>query len=885
MAYIWWRRGKGVLACRVERDRIPLGDRAADLSESGTGAVRPDGVVVDPDGPHRKVGHVAGRAFGTAPSKEKGVFVEMGSRALFFVNGRYEGELTQGAYRLDRIERMLEKQLHVYHPVVVLMDAGETTMEFKFRGKRSRDLQDVDLFLQVALQLTDPEMFYANVMKGEEQYLEIDLRDRLYESLASAVEQFVASRDGKELSAVTDHLRDLLLSVAQGSCRDRLASMGFDLLRIDVLKTSVEVDEIRKRNAARRMRETAETDDAYLQLEVDADKAELLLRATRQRYDERKTQLALDRGIELEEGEEALVTDVARADLEHRREVHDLDVLKDRIDLWARFADETLRKEILKKNHVEELRLQLEEVKRQYDRMRVIGEEEWRKFNQDIDWARLEESWEREERQADHDAKVAERGREREHILTILDMKLARELEQETLRNAGEIHRLKLKLAREQIQEQLGLDKVEQRAKQELSQILFEGRRQEVAQDQQEAETRFDYDTRIAGMKQALNAKVLRHEVEVHQIQTEIALAAVDRQEAVNLLAQVVRRGNKQAQDDRLSMEARETQSQIDRRRAEASFDLEQQGAEDRANRESRLAARKAEMDAGLYAAEARHRAGLLKLESERLQVQASLDAFERRGVIEDEAKKREVSRLAQVVAIGEERKKSKRAHEISMTALRQEHQLDLKRLANELRIAEIEGEKEIELGRQDVEKHIATEEGSMGADQIEARRGLENARIADYQARGSQREVTREREIAERERRDARERDERTREDARRREDAMREDMRVRDARDERIIGAVAAEVRMAGQGASVREREEREREVATTRAHADDLQRVHGKALDTVAGVKRESVTEQHRVEHHTHVNQSAPLCPRCQGEIDLAQGACAECGRKLD
>jgi hypothetical protein len=884
MAYIEWRRGEGVVACRLDRSKIPTGDRVAGVAADGQGTGRPETVVVDPDGLIRKGVKAVKNLGGTSPALEKGVFVEMGSRALFFVNGRYEGELAQGAYRLDKIERILEKHLHVYHPVVVLMDAAETWIDFEVRGKRTKDLQGADVFLQLALQLTEPELFLGNVMKGADAFSETDLRVRLFQPLAQAIEQFVASRDGADLALITDEIRDLMLRVLQGSCRDVLAAMGFDLVRINVFTTDVALDNVRKENAAHRARERAETADVHEQLEVDAEKAALQLRSTREAYQQRKAQGDLETGIEIEEAETTLATDVVKDDLKVRRSLHELDVVKGRIDMWARFADETLRKEVLEKSHVLELEEQLDKVAQEYRQLGVIRDEEWRKFQDEVNWSRLQDDWDRQDRLADRSTKEEEQRKQRKHILGLLDMKLAKELQKTQLQDSSDITRLKLELARGQIEEKLELDKVDERAKQDLSQVLFEGRRDELARIQQESETRLDYEGRLADMKRALGRDSLNHEAEVNDLRANILLTAVDREEAQSLLDQVIRRAEAEQLDHELAMETNRYQAAIGKRKAESAAVRDDTVEDAGVAREIKLAAAKAEMDAEVYAAEARHRAELLVLERKKLSSHNDMDELERLAGIKSKQKEHKVALVGQLAKIDMEIQAQEDQHVYAMKEMHLAHESGLKRLDHDLEIARIQQEREIEIGRQGVEKHVATEEKEMTADQIEARRGMENARVADYQSRGNQRDTAREKEIAERDRKETREREEQARKDGIRREDAIREDARSLAARDERIMGTVAGEVRQAAQGAVARERDERTRDAAGAREHKDDVRGAYREGLDAVAGVKRESVAEQRRVEHHTHVNHGDPACPHCAARLAVSQGLCPNCGGEL-
>ena len=733
MAYIEWRRGEGVVACRLDRGMIPTGDRVAGVAADGVGTGRPETVVVDPDGLLRKGVKAVKNLGGTAPALEKGVFVEMGTRALFFANGRYEGELAQGAYRLDKIERILEKQLHVYHPVVVLLDAAETWIDFEIHGKRTKDLQDADVFLQLALQLVDPELFLANLMKGGDAFTEKDLRVRLFQPLAQGVEQFVASRDGAELSHITDQTRDLMLAVLQGSCRDVLAAMGFALVRVNVFNTDVALDNARTANAARRARERAELADDMAQAEVDAERLEWGLQQSRDEYRRRKAQEDAERQQKRGDAEDGLEDRDWQADYDDRSDARDLTDTRRRIDMWARFADETLRKEVLEKGHVLELQEQLAKIHQEYRQLGVIRDEEWRKVQDEVDWAHLEADWDRQDRLATRQDKEEQQRRQRKHILVLLDMKLAKELQQTQLRDSSDIIRLKLELACCQIEEKLELDKVEERAKQELGQVLFGGQRDAAARGQELTEQSLTFQQRTEGMKRVLQSDELKYEVEVNQLQTEITLAAMDREEAVNLLAKITQEGEKGAVSHGLEITALKLAAALQRRDDEFQQELKEREDAARLGNEINVATADAEAQAEWSAAEVRHRIETAKLERKRAELQMEIEAAQENKLNKvivlqklseiDEAMEQAVHRRKMdLKELDHRHDLGRRGAELDKTRVTLEHEAGIKRQETEVRIRELEAEERLNEVR-----------ATMSPEQLDALLGNELARIASY--------------------------------------------------------------------------------------------------------------------------------------------------------
>ncbi len=893
MAYIDWRRGEGVLACRLDRGKIPLGDMAAGVGDGSTGAGRPDGVVVDPDGLHRKGVKWVKDLGGTAPAKEKGVFIEMGSRALFFVNGRYEGELAQGAYRLDRIERSLEKRLHTYHPVVVLLDAGETWIDFEVYKQRTADDEEADLFLQLAIQLTDPELFFANVMKGAESFSVAELRKRLFSALRAGVGQYAAQRNGSDLAQVTDRARNDLLMVLQGSCSDILRAMGFALVRVNVFTSEVALDNVRRRAAAKRKADRQSLAEEREQSDVDAERAALTLDKTRKEYAQRKDQADLDRLIKTGEAEDALAGQKVDDGLAHEGKLQELATLKNKIDVWARFADETLRCKALEQHHVLELRNQLDEMAQDYRKLGKIRDEEWDDFQRDIDWKHKQQQWEDldrdlegSEKAEDRTLKAEQARRQRNHILQLLDMRLAKELQQTQLQDADEITRLKLELARRQIEEKLDLDKVDARAGQELAQVLFEGRQAADARDQSSLEQSLTYAQRTAEMKRVLDREALNHEVEVNQLRAEIVLSAVDRKEADNLLAQVTRQGETEDLEHTLDQAAKGYQAARDERLADVTLDLEVDSERARVYREIRFQKAKAEMDAEVYETEARHRLQLLDLDRDKVKIQNDADELALLIGNKHQEKLNKLTILKGLAEIDAQIEKQEHEQRIEIKRLRNDHVIRIKELkfkdredarAHERALAE--GKNKVEEKKLDTEVDVAKAEAGMTADQIEARHGMEEARKADYESRGGKRDAEREREFSDRQRGDLEKQMEQQRQDALDREAATRKDTREREGRDERIISKVTEEVRKAGQGAVAQERNERTGDAGAAREHKDDMREAYREGIDALTGVKRESVTAQ-----RTEVHVTGNVCPHCHKPLATQQPSCANCGGDL-
>ncbi len=885
MAYIEWRRGEGVLACRVDRGKIPLGDMASDVSADG-GDTGPDAkLVVDPDGLHRKGIKWVQDLGGTAPKKEKGVFVEMGSRALFFINGRFEGELGEGAYRLDRIERVLEKQLHVYHPVVVLLDAGETWLGIEIKNKATADAQSADVYLQLALQLVDPQLFFANLMKGDGEYTEVALRRDLWPSIAAGVENYVKSKSAAELETITDHHRDELLIHLQRSCRQVLSAMGFDLLRLNVFSTEMALRNVQRQAAEERERNRAVLAEEKADAELDDEKTAWELDRSWEVYFQRKAEYEAEEGRRRER-EEALLEKQTWQD-GHDQGVAEqkLSATRRKIDMHARFMDELLRQNVLEEHHTHELRQQLGQMEQEYRQLMEIRAQEWADFEREIGFKKLQQQWEDLDRAAEgkeraevRELEAEQARRQRAHLLTRLDRQLAKELASDELRDSAELAALKLDLAREQIEQKLDRDTVEARAGQALRQVLFEGKRDAAAQDQSLEEQQLENKSRSDELKRAMDRTALEHEAALETLHGEVALAASDHQAALNLLQEVKLAGESDALEHEIQVAAKRFEAAMGERTQTFDRDQHEKTVEAATSRDIATA------DSGAQADSTDH--------AERLRIERERDELEGLANLKNDEKDRKLDRLDRLADIDNKisqadherdlaKDAQRHAQELEQQKAEQDHETERLRLANQKREKELAADTEIARIRRE-----------MTPEQLDALLGNEGARIASYKLeekeaiieilRNSQAQLAAAK--ADGDQRYAEELDKQRASYDRlftdQRADAKEYAHMLKDLAAKGIDGAVAAgAAAVAGQQAAAAQVQGTQ--AAGQQAEGDALR----EGMGHLADVKRESVTEKHSTAQTTHVHHSYPPCPHCNSTPAVQQKLCPNCGQPLD
>ncbi len=872
MAYIEWRRGEDEIAVRIQNKDVPWGNVAVEAGGEVAGVTKPGKpaeVVVDPDGIHRKAVKAVKDAWGSSPDKEKGVIVELGSRALFFINGRYEGELNHGAHRIDKLPADLKKELRVYHPTVVLVDAAETWLAFKMHELPTADDQSVSVFAQLAFKLVDPAVFFMNVMKSRENYGEAELRRALFQPLRAGIEQFARGRTGQDLVAASDQARQDLLVAIEGSTRNLLGRIGFEIVDVNVFQTEAALEAAARyareqRREARQELADDKADDKVAGEEADweHDKGE--------RAHERSTRTAAQtEDHRRHDAEVNLDNREWQADHDQRSDNRELDDRRRRIDTWSRFAEEMIRKNVLDKTHSLQELDRLAQVAQDFKQLGVLRDEEWQDFQRDVDWKHLEQQWSDVDRKADRALDEGEAAedrkqraeiarRQRRTVLTKLDETLANEVTQLKMKEAASIDQLKLELARKRIEEQLGHDRVDEEARQELQRLVYRGKRQQQELDHGVAEQRLTFDERIAELKHALGTQRLRYEAEVSALQAEITLAAVDEAEAANLLARVQQDGASQQLDHDLDLAARKFEAALKMRAQTVDQQLDEQTRTADAARKAKLDDAKADADADAYADE------------------RDLDLLGRKQQLDRDAKWDKLERLKELAEIDKgiddaelNRDLARKQADLDELKTQQQHETGLKKL---------EVDKDIK--RMEAEVEALRVKATMGADQLEAVEGMEDARVEAHKAkaRGDQRDYERQ---IEAERRDE------LRKDSADRDRVMQDmlDRQERAAKDaaerlERVALGGMDNTRRAGESAAQREADERARDENLMRERIDDLKDGRSEAIGAIKDVAQEKVTSP---TVQVRSGGGAP-CHSCGTAVTVSQPLCPNCGQPL-
>lgn len=622
MAYVKWRRGDEEIARRIGRDNIKKGDMAIALAEVGSPedqaikAGTPDSVVVAPDGVHRRIIRGIKNAAGTPSDRHKGVQVDENCHALFFINGELVGRLRPGAHRFDRVPEELKGKTQVWSPEVLLVDAGEIWIDTKVREVSTADPLKVDITAQIAIEIEDPAQLLRNVLKSRDAYTIDDIKRELFRPVIAAIEAFAETRTAASLTAPDATLRTDLVGAIVANCGDFLARCGLSIAGVNAFETRSEIGKQNlasqqwRNEALAELRELRENDrvkalvEAYNAEQAQIAKEKKEAEEAEQREEDRLRKAA-EKAAGRQEAAEALEDEEVDAEIRTTRDRQALAEKRRQIDVWAAFAAETLRETQLQRSHKLELQDRLEGLADSFKKKGVLREEDWKQFQQDIGWKKLQRDWEDASRgwkSKEHakqlELKSEHHRRLRVQALELLDLRLAEEVALAQMNQKADIQTLASELSERRVNEMLSLDQVEEEAKQGLAKLVFEGTQDEDQRAHQATITgqkrsqeleldRWTFADTVARMKANAKADMgkeeLRVEAELTRLATQVLEAALDKQMARNLVQEAEAEGNKALVEIDLSIDKLKDEAGLDQ--AERAHQQKQRWADEEAAR------------------------------------------------------------------------------------------------------------------------------------------------------------------------------------------------------------------------------------------------------------------------------------------------------------
>lgn len=161
-----------------------------------------------------------------------GLEVQPGTRALFFVGGRYVATLPPGRHTLENLAQRWKFPTDG-EPAAIVVDDGELGLELAIGDLHSADHHNVQLNAQASLRLAEPEVFIANMMRDRGRFTVGDLQEFLQLEVQRSLRELVARHPAEALytGRASAELEMELLSRWRAS----LDRTGFTLNRFRVL--------------------------------------------------------------------------------------------------------------------------------------------------------------------------------------------------------------------------------------------------------------------------------------------------------------------------------------------------------------------------------------------------------------------------------------------------------------------------------------------------------------------------------------------------------------------------------------------------------------------------------------------------------------------------
>lgn len=132
---------------------------------------------------------------------KKGLIVEAGTKAIFFVNGAFAGILEPGKYEMGGLIEKVKNLFNSKSTTAVLVDAGDVELPFYLFDVLTRDPLKLTVKCRLVVQMDNPTLFFENLMKGRQNYSIWELEEFLRVELQNCMQEFVGNKSVQELSS------------------------------------------------------------------------------------------------------------------------------------------------------------------------------------------------------------------------------------------------------------------------------------------------------------------------------------------------------------------------------------------------------------------------------------------------------------------------------------------------------------------------------------------------------------------------------------------------------------------------------------------------------------------------------------------------------------
>jgi hypothetical protein len=146
---------------------------------------------------------------------KKGLIVEAGTRAIFFVNGAFAGILEPGKYDMGGLIEKVKNLFNSKSTTAVLVDTGDVELHFSLADLQTHDPLTLTAECRLVVQMDNPTAFFENLMKGRQNYPLSELNGFLEDELRNCLQEFVGSKSVQELSSSISFKQQIEQGIAQ----------------------------------------------------------------------------------------------------------------------------------------------------------------------------------------------------------------------------------------------------------------------------------------------------------------------------------------------------------------------------------------------------------------------------------------------------------------------------------------------------------------------------------------------------------------------------------------------------------------------------------------------------------------------------------------------
>jgi hypothetical protein len=149
----------------------------------------------------------------------KGLIVEAGTKAIFFVNGSISGILEPGKYDMGGLIQKIKNVFSSKSTTAVLVETGDVELHFSMSDLVTRVPIKLVAESRLVVQMDNPTLFFENMMKGRQNYPLDELKGFLEGELRNCLGEIIGGKSVGELSTSLTFKQEIEQSVAHHLAR------------------------------------------------------------------------------------------------------------------------------------------------------------------------------------------------------------------------------------------------------------------------------------------------------------------------------------------------------------------------------------------------------------------------------------------------------------------------------------------------------------------------------------------------------------------------------------------------------------------------------------------------------------------------------------------